>query len=61
MRKLVEARCPNVKCSKTHLVYSVDGEITQTAFCPPNKHHRGWRDMVPGAPQAESAKVRRAS
>lgn len=64
MRELIEARCPNAKCSKIHQVVAVNGEIINDAFCPPSKLHRGWRLMVPnsgiGGIQVRAKKARTA-
>ena len=54
MQELIEARCPKPKCSKTHHVIARNGEIIQTAMCPPSDKHRNWVPMTPGAANVEA-------
>ncbi|MND01644.1 hypothetical protein D3C83_207190 [compost metagenome] len=51
---MVEARCPN--CSKVAKVMAEDGQVFQTAFCPPSIKHRRYVAMRPGA-KAGNAQV----
>lgn len=58
--RLVEARCPKPKCSMTHQVLSRNGEIIDTAYCPPSAKHRNWVPMSPNALGSSQVQARRA-
>ena len=54
---LIEARCPNVKCGRTHHVMRYEDGTLQQAFCPPGRYHRRWRMTKVGSVQVATRKA----